>query len=87
MNLLLSFLSEMPRNFPSSTSIRLIYLFWSFAGLVIGTSYAGCLYSIMTVPIGNPAIDTIEKLAYEQAKGRIQVTSIKGSSYYQNFKV
>lgn len=77
----------MRRNFPSSASIRLIYLFWSFACLIIGTFYAGCLYSIMTIPIGNPAIDTIEKLAHEQAMGRIQVTTIKGSSYYQNFKV
>ena len=77
----------MPKHFPSSTSIRLIYLFWSFACLIIGTCYAGCLYSIMTIPIGNPAIDTIEKLAYEQAKGRIQVTVVEHSSYFQNFKV
>lgn len=77
----------MPRKFPSLTSIRLIYLFWSFACLVIGTSYAGCLYSLMTIPSRNPTIDTIEDLAKTQSKGKIQVVGIAGSSYSQALKV
>ena len=77
----------MPKHFPNSSPIRFIYLFWSFACLLIVTFYSGELYSIMTFPIGNPAIDSVEMLAHEQAMGRIQVTEIKDSSYYNTFKV
>ena len=41
----------------------------------------------MTIPIENPAIDTIEKLANEQANGKIQVITLDHSSYYDIFKV
>lgn len=76
-----------PKKIPSSTSVRLIYLFWSFACLIIGVSYAGSLFSMMTLPKGNPAIDTLEKLAKEQSKGNIQVLSLADSFYSQMFKV
>ena len=77
----------MPKRFPNSSPIRFIYLFWSFACLVIVTFYSGYFYSIMTFPIDNSAIDSVEMLAHEQAMGRIQVTEIKDSSYYNTFKV
>ena len=70
-----------------TTPIRFIYLFWCFACLIITNYYAGCLYSIMTIPIHNLPIDTTEKLANEQANGRIQVVTNDGSSAYQHFKV
>ena len=41
----------------------------------------------MTFPIYNSPIDTIEKLANEQANGKIQVIVDRYSSYYSNFKV
>lgn len=41
----------------------------------------------MTLPIDNPAIDTVEKLAYEQAVGKIQVYDAENSAYYRAFKV
>ena len=78
---------EKPKSFPNITSIRFIYLFWCFACLIITNYYAGCLYSIMTIPIHNSPIDTIEKLANQQANGRIQVITNKHSSFYNNFKV
>lgn len=76
-----------PKYFPTSTAIRLIYLFWSFACVVIGVSYGGSLFSMMTLPKGNPAIDTVEKLVKEQSKGNIQIIDLPDSSYYQTFKV
>ena len=76
-----------PKNFPMSTAIRLIYLFWSFSCVVVGISYGGCLFSMMTLPKGNPAIDTVEKLAKEQSKGNIQIVDLADSFYYQTFKV
>ena len=78
---------EQPKNFPTTTSIRLIYIFWCFAGLVITNYYAAFMYSIMTIPIDNSAIDTIEKLANEQANGKIQVTVVEHTSYQDIFKV
>ena len=45
------------------------------------------MYSIMTIPIDNSAIDTIEKLANEQANGRIQVIVVEHTSYHDIFKV
>ena len=78
---------EKPNNFPTTTSIRLIYLFWCFACLLISNYYAGCLYSIMTIPIENSAIDTIEKLVNEMANGKIQVAAVERSYYYEHFKV
>ena len=41
----------------------------------------------MTIPIDNSPIDTIEKLANEQANGRIQVIAVEHTYYYDNFKV
>ena len=40
----------------------------------------------MTIPISNPTIDTIEHLAKEQSKGKIQILGLN-SSFYQRFKV
>ena len=78
----------MPKNFPSVSSIRLIYLFWSFACLIIINFYSGSLYSMMTFPIGNPTIDSVEKLAHEQSMRRIQVLiNYEDSTFYTIFKV
>ena len=77
----------MPKNFPTATSIRLIYLFWSFTCLLIGTAYSTFLYSIMTIPSGNPTINTVEQLARAQFDGVIKVAGLEDSSYYQDFKV
>ena len=77
---------EKPKNFPKTTSIRLIYLFWCFACLIINNYYAGELYSIMTIPL-DVSLDTIEKLANEQANGRIQVIVTESVAYYKIFKV
>ena len=76
-----------PKNFSSATSLRVIFLFWCFACLLIGNYYACYLYSIMTFPVFNSPIDTIEKLANEQVNGRIQVIAPESSFYYKNLKV
>ena len=41
----------------------------------------------MTIPSGNPTINTVEQLARAQSDGVIKVAGLEDSSYYQDFKV
>ena len=72
---------------PNLIPLRLLMYFWLLACLVLTASYSGCLYSVMAVPTKAQAINDLTELAAEQRRGRIQVTAIETSSYYESLKV
>jgi apolipoprotein N-acyltransferase len=71
---------------PSVGSLRILFIGWLMACLVLRTSYSGCLHSLMAFPSRIKTIDTIEELAIAQKYGEIQ--TITGFAlFFQSLKV
>jgi hypothetical protein len=69
---------------PSINSFRIMLSSWMIAVLVLTSSYAGCLYSLMAFPSQVKTIDTITELALAQKNGQIQVIT---TDSYRSFQV
>jgi hypothetical protein len=72
---------------PSVRPFRLIISCWLWACLILTSSYAGNLYSLMTLPPKLKTIDTITQLAKAQSNGQIQVIATESSAYFHSLKV
>ncbi len=72
---------------PSVRPLRLMMCCWLLVCLVLTSSYAGNLYSLMTFPPKLKTIDTITQLANAQSNGQIQVVATKSSAYFHSLKV
>ncbi len=69
---------------PSINSFGIMLSSWMIAVLVLTSSYAGCLYSLMAFPSQVKTIDTITELALAQKNGQIQVIT---TDSYRSFQV
>ena len=78
---------QFPRLLPSVRPLRIIISIWILSCLVLTSSYSGCIYSLMTIPLYTKPIDTVMELANAQRNGEIEVMISKPGIYYQNFKV
>jgi ABC-type amino acid transport substrate-binding protein len=82
-----SFFQLLCRHLPTVHPLRIIVCVWLLAYLILRSSYSGCLYSLMTIPLHVKTIDTITELSIEQKSGRIQVIASRGSIHFQELKV
>jgi hypothetical protein len=82
-----SFFQLLSRHLPTVYPLRIIVCVWLLAYLILRSSYSGCLYSLMTIPLHVKTIDTITELSIEQKSGRIQAISSRGSIHFQELKV
>ncbi len=71
---------------PSIASLRIIFISWLLACLVLRSSYSGCLNSLMAFQSNIKTIDTLTELSNLQTKGEIQVTATKSSAYDNHWK-
>jgi len=59
----------------------MIYGVWLFATLILSTAYSSIFYSILTIPIYDKPIDTIDDLV-RVAKSDSHYLLLKGNSFY-----
>ena len=67
-------------------SLNIWILFWSIATFVLTAAYAGCLCSLITIPIKMKTIDTVYDLVAAAKSNKLVITGIS-SSYTDAFKV
>ena len=65
--------------------LRLLFILWTLSCLVLTTCYAGCIYSIITLP-RESKIETINDLVTAAKNGYLNIIIHKTTNYYL-FKV
>ena len=71
----------------SSRNMRLLFYGLLMASLVLTTSYSGCLYSLMTIPIVSKPIENINDLALSLSQGEVKVISVGVAAHCQEIMV
>lgn len=72
----------------SQTSANVWSTFFALGTFILTTGYAGCLCSLITIPIQMKTIDTCEELGEAATKGRrVIVTAIAASAYTDALKM
>jgi len=66
---------------PDTSSLNTWMFFWSVATFVLTTGYAGCLCSLITIPLKMKTIDTVQDLFSAAKSGKVVVTGISNSAY------
>ena len=69
------------------SSIRKLLIAWLLAGVVLTSSYAGVIYSIMATPVEDGRIRTLEDLSAAQKSGKITIIGLRNGIYLNLIKV
>lgn len=72
---------------PDTTSLNTWIFFWSVSTFVLTTGYAGCLCSLITIPIKMRTIDSVAELVTAAKSDQVVVTGIDNSAYTDALKV
>lgn len=72
---------------PAITSLSIWNTFWAIFTFILTTAYAGCLCSLITVPIKMKTIDTCLELSQAALHNKIVVTAIGNSAYSDAIQV
>ena len=70
-----------------SNNIRRILFVWLLAGIVLTTSYAGVIYSILASIVEENRIETLQELNLAQKTGKITVIGLNNGIYFNMIKV
>lgn len=66
-------------------SSRLVYALWIMSVVVLASSYSGCFYSILTIPVYEKAIDTVNDILDCAQDGFHRIVAPQHSSYLADF--
>lgn len=62
-------------------------LFWTIGVFILTTAYAGCLYSLLSIPIKIKTIDTVNELIEAAERNEIAISGLNRSSFIKELQV